>query len=111
MLRNSVIVDQWRPESEPYIQQMSDWADEHAYIEGGIYNNLEPTGDSDAAIAATRINQRWQEVLPELITAASDEEFDQIFNDFLADRDSYGYDLVVEYEQNLLTSRQNLMAE
>ena len=111
MLRNSVIVDQWRPESEPYIQQMSDWADEHAYIEGGIYNNLEPPGDSDAAIAATRINQRWQEVLPELITAASDEEFDQIFNDFLADRDSYGYDLVVEYEQNLLTSRQNLMAE
>ena len=40
MLRNSVIVDQWRPASEPYIQQMSDWADAHAYIEGGIYNKM-----------------------------------------------------------------------
>ena len=108
MLRNSVIVDQWRPESTYYITEMSDWADENAYVDGGIYNNLEPTGDSDAAVAATRIDQRWQEVVPELITAESEEEFDSILDAFLADRESYGYDLVVEYEQELLDARKAL---
>lgn len=108
MLRNSVIVDQWRPESPYYITEMSDWADENAYVDGGIYNNLEPTGDSDAAVAATRIDQRWQEVVPELITAESEEEFDSIFDAFLADRESYGYGLVVEYEQDLLDARKAL---
>lgn len=108
MLRNSVIVDQWRPESPCYITEMSDWADENAYVDGGIYNNLEPTGDSDAAVAATRIDQRWQEVVPELITAESEEEFDSILDAFLADRESYGYDLVVEYEQELLDARKAL---
>ena len=87
---------------------MSDWADENAYVDGGIYNNLEPTGDSDAAVAATRIDQRWQEVVPELITAESEEEFDSILDAFLADRESYGYDLVVEYEQELLDARKAL---
>lgn len=111
MLRNSVIVDQWRPASEPYIQQMSDWADAHAYIEGGIYNNLDPTGDSDAAIASTRINQKWEEVLPELITAATEEEFDRIFSEFLEARDSYGYEQVVNYKQNLLNERRIKMAD
>lgn len=111
MLRNSVIVDQWRPASEPYIQQMKDWANSHAFIEGGIYNNLDPTGESDAAIAITRINQKWEEVLPELITAPSDEEFDRIFGEFLESRDSYGYDLVVEYKQNLLNERREKMSE
>lgn len=108
MLRNSVIVDQWRPASPYYITAMSDWADKNAFVNGGIYNNLEPTGDSDEAIAATRINQRWQEVVPELITAASDEEFDKILSDFLAARDSYGYEKVVSYEQNLLDVRKAL---
>ena len=108
MLRNSVIVDQWRPASPYYITAMSDWADKNAFVNGGIYNNLEPTGDSEEAIAATRINQRWQEVVPELITAASDEEFDKILSDFLAARDSYGYEKVVSYEQNLLDVRKAL---
>ncbi len=108
MLRNSVIVDQWRPESPSYITAMSDWADEHAYYDGGIYNNLAPTGDSDAAVAATRIDQRWQEVVPELITAASEDEFDSIFAEFLEDRESYNYTLVVQYEQDLLDARKAL---
>lgn len=107
MLRNSVIVDQWRPEKPEYIKQMYDWANSHAYIAGGIYNNLEPTGDSDAAIAATRVSQKWEEVLPELITAGSDEEFDKIFEEFIQARDSYDYASVVAYKQQLLESRKD----
>lgn len=110
MLRNSVIVDQWRPASPDYITAMSDWADEHAYVNGGIYNNLKPTGDSDAAVASTRIDQRWQEVVPELITAESEERFDSILASFVADRESYGFDQVLEYEQDLLDARKALLS-
>lgn len=46
--------------------------------------------------------------MPELITAESEEEFDSILDAFLADRESYGYDLVVEYEQELLDARKAL---
>lgn len=111
MMRNSVIVDQWRPQKVEYIKQMSDWANENADLSAGIYNSLDPTGDSDAAIAATRINQKWDEVLPELITAPSEEEFDKIFNNYIASRDEYGFDLVVEYKQTLLNARKEKLAD
>ena len=73
-----------------------------------LYANREPRGDSYADGAATRIDQRWQEVVPERITVESEEEFDSILDAFLSDRESYGYDLVVEYEQELLDARKAL---
>jgi putative aldouronate transport system substrate-binding protein len=111
MMRNSVIVDQWRPEKVEYIKQMSDWASENADLSAGIYNSLDPNGDSDAAIAAIRINQKWDEVLPELITASSEAEFDTIFNNYIASRDEYGFDLVMEYKQSLLNERKEKLAD
>lgn len=111
MMRNNVIVNQWRPESAEYIKQMSDWANHHADLSAGIYNGLEPTGDSDAAIASTKISQKWEEVLPELITAPSEEKFDEIFKSFLDTREGYGYNLVVDYKQALLQARLAKLAD
>lgn len=110
MLRNKPLVDQWRMENPDYITQMSDWANAHADLDGGIYNNLEPTGDNDAGIAATSISQKWEEVLPQLITAESDEKFDQIMADYVQWRENNGYAQVVEYEQNLLDTRKEKLS-
>ena len=110
MLRNKPLVDQWRMENPDYITQMSDWANAHADLDGGIYNNLEPTGDNDAGIAATSISQKWEEVLPQLITAESDEKFDQIMADYVQWRENNGYAQVVEYEQNLLDTRKEMLS-
>ena len=50
---------------------------------------LDPS--SDEGIASTNISLVWGETLPNLILAKSDEEFDTLYNEFLAKRDELGY--------------------
>lgn len=111
MMRNPVIVNQWRPEKAPVIKQMEDFANAQADIDGGIYKGLDPLGDSDVAVAWARISQNWEEVLPELITAKDEAAFDKIFENFLSRRDSYGFQQVVEFRQAELDARKTKMAE
>ncbi|MBB6632628.1 extracellular solute-binding protein [Cohnella thailandensis] len=111
MMRNPVIVNQWRPEKAPVIKQMEDFANAQADIDSGIYKGLDPLGDSDVAVAWSRISQNWEEVLPELITAKDEAAFDKIWNGFLERRDSYGFDQVVAYRQAELDARKAKMAE
>jgi ABC-type sugar transport system, periplasmic component len=111
MLRNPVIVNQWRPEKAPVIKQMEDFANAQADIDGGIYKGLDPLGDSDVAVAWSRISQNWEETLPELITAKNEAAFDKIFDSFLDRRASYGFDKVMEYRQTELDARKAKMAE
>ncbi|XID91456.1 extracellular solute-binding protein [Paenibacillaceae bacterium WGS1546] len=111
MMRNPVIVNQWRPEKAPVIKQMEDFANRQADIDSGIYKGLDPLGDSDVAVSWSRISQNWEEVLPELITAKDEPAFDKIFESFLARRDNYGFDKVMEYRQAELDARKAKMAE
>lgn len=111
MMRNPVLVNQWRPEKASVIKQMEDFANGQADIDGGIYKGLDPLGDSDAAVAWSRISQNWEEVLPELITAKDEAAFDKIFESFLARRQEYGFDKVMEYRQAELDARKAKMAE
>lgn len=111
MMRNPVIVNQWRPEKAAVIKQMEDFANSQADIDSGIYKGLDPLGDSDAAVAWSRISQNWEEVLPELITAKDEAAFDKIFESFLSRRDGYGFDKVMEYRQTELDARKAKMAE
>ncbi|MDQ0088832.1 putative aldouronate transport system substrate-binding protein [Paenibacillus anaericanus] len=111
MMRNPVIVNQWRPEKTPVIKQMEDFANAQADIDSGIYKGLDPQGDSEVAVAWTRISQNWEEVMPELITAKDEVAFDKIFESFLDRRLGYGFDKVMEYRQAELDVRKAKMAE
>jgi len=111
MMRNPVIVNQWRPAKSPVIKQMEDFANAQADIDSGIYKGLDPLGDSEPAVNWARISQNWQEVVPELIMAKDDAAFDKIFDSFLARRDKYGFAQVMEYRQTELDARKAKMAE
>ncbi len=111
MVRNPVIINQWRPEKAPVIKQMEEFANAQADIESGIYKGLDPQGDSDVAVAWSRISQNWEEVLPELITAKDEAAFDKTFESYLARRTNYGFDKVMEYRQTELDARKARMAE
>ncbi|MEK3714504.1 extracellular solute-binding protein [Paenibacillus sp. FSL R7-0333] len=110
MMRNPVIVNQWRPEKAPVIKQMEDFANAQADIDSGIYKGLDPLGDSDVAVAWSRISQNWEEVLPELITAKDEAAFDKVFESFRSRRDGYGFAQVMEYRQTELDARKAKMA-
>lgn len=111
MMRNPVIINQWRPEKAPVIKQMEDFANQQADIDSGIYKGLDPLGDSDEAVAWSRISQNWEEVLPELITAKDEAAFDKIFESFLSRREGYGFDKVMAFRQAELDVRKAKMAE
>ncbi|REK71940.1 extracellular solute-binding protein [Paenibacillus paeoniae] len=111
MVRNPVIINQWRPEKTPVLKQMEDFANAQADIDSGIYKGLDPQGDSDAAVAWARISQNWEEVMPELITAKDEAAFDKVFEGFLSRRDNYGFDKVMEFRQAELSARKAKMAE
>ncbi|MHA0856995.1 extracellular solute-binding protein [Paenibacillus sp. CMAA1364] len=111
MMRNPVIVNQWRPEKAPVIKQMEYFANNQADIDSGIYKGLDPQGDSEVSVAWSRISQNWEEVLPELITAKNEAEFDKIFDNFLERRESYNFDKVMEYRQVEMDMRKSKMAE
>ncbi len=111
MMRNPVIVNQWRPEKAAVIKQMEDFANAQADIDSGIYKGLDPLGDSEAAVSWSRISQNWQEVVPELIMSKSEADFDKVFADFLNRRDNYGFDKVSEARQAELDARKAKMAE
>ena len=66
---------------------------------------FDPTGTDDAAAAWARISADWSQVLPELLLAPSDDEFDAIWESFIARRDEMGYDLVKEYRQKVYDDR------
>ncbi|MFF2911572.1 extracellular solute-binding protein [Paenibacillus sp. NPDC057934] len=111
MMRNPVIINQWRPAKAPVLKQMEDFANERADIDSGIYKGLDPQGDSDVAVSWARIAQNWEEVMPELITAKNEAEFDKVFDNFLDRRSSYGFDKVMEHRQTELDARKAKMAE
>ncbi|OMF02340.1 hypothetical protein BK124_03015 [Paenibacillus amylolyticus] len=110
MLRNPAFVNKWRPENAPSIKQMEEFANQQADLDSGIYKGLDPIGDSDIALAWSRISQNWEEVLPELITAKDEAAFDKIFENFLIRRVNYGFNQVMEYRQAELELRKTKIA-
>lgn len=110
MLRNPAFVNKWRPENAPSIKQMEEFANQQADLDSGIYKGLDPIGDSDIALAWSRISQNWEEVLPELITAKDEAAFDKIFENFLIRRVNYGFNQVMEYRQAELELRKAKIA-
>lgn len=110
MPRNPAFVNKWRPENAPSIKQMEEFANQQADLNSGIYKGLDPIGDSDIALAWSRISQNWEEVPPELITAKDEVAFDKIFENFLIRRVNYGFNQVMEYRQAELELRKAKIA-
>lgn len=106
-MRNPVLVYPWRPQQPEYIQQMIDWSNAHCDYSAGIFKNLDPSGSSDAAVAATKIAADWELTLAALLTAPSEADFDTEWNAFLTRRDALGYELVKASRQALYEERLN----
>ncbi len=60
--------------------------------EGRVVDDLDPATDSPEGIIKKKIDDRWGAVLPQLILAKTDADFDSLLRSFLADRAALGYD-------------------
>ncbi|MFB5673810.1 ABC transporter substrate-binding protein [Paenibacillus terreus] len=105
MLMDTNMNLKWAPPSAEPAKQPEDWTKGKTY---GFsqYDNTIPTGTSAEGIANSKINQAWGRTLPKLLLAASDSEFDQLFEKFLKDRDEAGYDKVKAYQEKAFAENQ-----
>lgn len=92
MFQDNVMQLQWEQETPEAIAQLKEWS--YPYVAyTGIYDIFLPTG-SEEVMMDENITQLWSETLPRLLLAESEEEFDRIFEDFIAEREAMGFETV-----------------
>ena len=94
MLQDNAMQLEWEQESIPAIQQLKDWALKYPTY-NGAYDMYLPA-ESKYAKVETQINRLWSEVLPELLLAPTEQDFDAILEDFVAQRQALGFDALME---------------
>lgn len=94
MLQNNVMQLEWEQLSSPATEQLDAWAKKNL-VYNGQYDVSLPLdteeGRNDEKIAAL-----WSQILPELLMAPSEEEFDQILDSYIVQRDALGFEQVME---------------
>lgn len=98
MLMDTNMQMKWATPTQEPLKQMEDWT------KGKIkslsqYDNTMPNGTSPEGLAGTKVSQLWGKMLPKLILAGSDAEFDKLFKQYIEDRNAAGYDKVYQYRQ------------
>jgi len=91
MLQDNAMQLKWQPPARQPLSQPREWTFPYT-----VYMPEYDVSITDPELAAAyqRIRKAWGTTFPQLLLAPTDEEFDRIFNDYIALRDSMGYDLV-----------------
>lgn len=95
------ISEVWEPASPMPFKQYRDFNMGKAW-HYGLYDNNRPTAESDEGIILQKAENKWGEILPKLIMAKSDAEFDQIWNDYEAYKKQIGYERALEVQRRLV---------
>lgn len=100
MFQDNAMALQWAvPTAEP-LGQMERWT--YPYVMTTSQYDVTLPADSDEQDIKTKVDNEWGLVLPRLLLADSEAEFDQIWNDFLQKRTDWGYDKVLEKSTELM---------
>ncbi|XID92466.1 extracellular solute-binding protein [Paenibacillaceae bacterium WGS1546] len=98
MLMDTNMQLQWQPPSVEPFKQLEDWTKgkTKSFSEFDLIN---PPATSTEGINATKIGNEWGKVLPKLILANSEADFDKTFQEFIDKRDKTGYAELMAYRQ------------
>ncbi|MNJ36299.1 hypothetical protein D3C77_310820 [compost metagenome] len=110
MLMDTNMTPAWAPAAVEPFKQMEDWT-RGKTVSLSQYDQIDPVGNSDEGIMNTKILQEWGKVLPKLLLAKSDEEFDKIWEAYLKKRDELGFAKVQEYKQQKFEENVKKLAE
>lgn len=84
----------WDDEKDNPVDEMEKWTMPYTHYLGQYevsFNANTEVGNCDK-----KIKEAWSQTLPELLLAASEEEFDRILADFVKKREELGFDIVME---------------
>lgn len=89
---------QWEVPAPPVVQAAKEWT--YPYVtDFSLYIVPAFISNSEEAIAQTKIDMLWGKTLPKLILAASEQEFDTVFADYLQQKDAAGFAKIAAYKQ------------
>lgn len=98
MMMDNNVTQPWAPPAVEPFKQMEDWT--RGKTESfSQFDQLDPDASSEEGIINDKVLNEWGKILPKLIFAKTDAEFDQIWNDYQAKRESLGFAKVQEYRQ------------
>jgi putative aldouronate transport system substrate-binding protein len=93
MFQDNAMALQWAtPPTEP-LGQMQTWT--YPYTISVSQYDVSLAADSEELEIQTKVDNEWGAVLPKLLLAPSEAEFDEILADFTAKRQEWGYDKVL----------------
>lgn len=107
MLQNNVMQDQWLKETDPLIGDLKEWTKPYATYTGQYDIVFE--ADSEFAATDKKIKEEWGKTLPLLLLAESEEEFDQVLEDYKQKKYELGFGkLLLEYTKIMQESKEKL---
>ncbi|RCX08495.1 carbohydrate ABC transporter substrate-binding protein (CUT1 family) [Anaerobacterium chartisolvens] len=98
MLTDELAILKWKPPFEEPIKQNAEWGFGKA-ISYAAYDDIEPPADSDEGIILKQVKDKRALLLPKLILANSEEEFDKLVNEYQKMKNDIKYDKVISYSQ------------
>ncbi|MCM1055773.1 MAG: hypothetical protein NC394_09675 [Bacteroides sp.] len=106
MLQDNRIQDRWMPADIPPLVQMKDWAQPYTVYTGQYDVSFSP--ETDVYSAYQRIEALRGKMLPKLLLASSEEEFEELWSGYVREREEKGLKSVLEEstaQMNTLKSR------
>lgn len=98
MFMDNAMQSQWAPELEEPVKQFKEWT--IPYVTWmGEFDDINPPGDSELGAAKLKIDDKWSKTLPQLIMAKSEDEFNQLIEEFKTYREENDFDEIVKYQQ------------
>lgn len=93
MFQDEAMALKWKEETPEPIGQMERWT--YPYVISTSQYEVSLEVDSEEADIDSRIVNEWGVVLPKLLLAESEEEFDKIWDNFMEKRKEFGIDKVL----------------
>ncbi|MDO5336553.1 MAG: extracellular solute-binding protein [Eubacteriales bacterium] len=89
MLQNYSILNKWSYNKLDCIEQLSQWAYPYS-VYGGQYE-LSFHDDEEMSMIQTNLDKMWANTLPALLLAESEQRFDEILAEYIAEREENRY--------------------
>ena len=110
MMENTVMQNKWPLKLDEVLLQPQEWSEQYSYYCGQYEINLDSSLPEYKT--ETKIKTLWGTTLPKLLMADSDQEFDRIFDEYLEERDSLGFDELNDlYTEIMLSNKEQLGLE
>lgn len=107
MLQDNAMQLHWTPRPIEPMRQLEEWTYPYAAYTGE-YDNL-ILENTEEGIAYNKIQELWGEILPQLLLADTEEAFDELLAQYVAERDQLGYEQVREAQKRQIEENKQIL--